>query len=106
MTNNLERSLSKSMGMTATKATPGAAARPEPSVSAQRLPLGLVKSGETTHVQAVRGKDSAQRFLRNLGFVEGAEVTVISELNGNVIVSVKGTRVAISKAMANRVLTD
>ena len=70
------------------------------------LPLGLVKSGEAARVRAVCGKDSAQRFLRNLGFVEGAEVTVISELNGNVIVSVKGTRVAISKAMANRVLTD
>ena len=53
----------------------------------------------------IRGKDEVQRFLRNLGFVEGEEVTVISELAGNVIVSVKGTRVAISKSMATRVVT-
>ena len=54
---------------------------------------------------SIRGKDEVQRFLRNLGFIEGAEVTVISELGGNVIVSVKGTRVAVSKSMAARVVT-
>ena len=46
-----------------------------------------------------------KRFLNNLGFVEESEVIVVSELGGNVIVQVKGTRVAISRAMAGRILT-
>ena len=54
---------------------------------------------------AHRGKDDTKRFLNNLGFVEESEVIVVSELGGNVIVQVKGTRVAISRAMAGRILT-
>ena len=68
-------------------------------VSAPQIPLAMVSGGETVKVLSIRGKDEVQRFLRNLGFIEGAEVTVISELGGNVIVSVKGTRVAVSKSM-------
>jgi len=73
-------------------------------VSAPQIPLAMVSGGETVKVLSIRGKE-VQRFLRNLGFIEGAEVTVISELGGNVIVSVKGTRVAVSKSMAARVVT-
>ena len=76
-----------------------------PVISANQIPLAMVSAGETVHVLSIRGKDDIQRFLRNLGFVEGAEVAVISELGGNVIVNVKGTRVAVSKSMATRVVT-
>ncbi|MBQ2777856.1 MAG: ferrous iron transport protein A, partial [Peptococcaceae bacterium] len=40
----------------------------------------------------------------NLGFVTGALVTVIAELNGNMILKVRETRVALDKAMAGRIL--
>ncbi|GAY79008.1 hypothetical protein NBRC111894_4562 [Sporolactobacillus inulinus] len=56
-------------------------------------------------MKCVCGKDETRRFLINLGFVENAEVTVITETDGNVIVSLKGTRLAVSKAMARRVMT-
>ena len=42
--------------------------------------------------------------MESLGFVEGGEVTVISELGGNLIVSVKESRIALSKNMAGRIL--
>ncbi|WP_306341538.1 FeoA family protein [Scatolibacter rhodanostii] len=67
------------------------------------FPLGMAKTGEMQHVTLIKGKDEIRRFLGSLGFAEGAEVMLISEMNGNVIVNVKGTRVAISKAMAMRV---
>lgn len=38
-----------------------------------------------------------RRFLANLGFVQGAEVTVLSAIGGNVIVNIKDSRVAINK---------
>ena len=69
------------------------------------MPLSMVRTGERAWVKAVNGKDETRLFLSNLGFVEDAEVSVVSELNGNVIVVVKGTRIAISKAMASRVMT-
>lgn len=83
----------------------GASKRQSDPVTGQILPLSMAKQGEQTVVRGVRGKDDVRRLLESLGFVEGAEVMVISELAGNVIVTVKGTRVAVSKAMASRVLT-
>ncbi len=70
------------------------------------IPLSMVGTGGVVHVRSIRGKDDVRHFLTNLGFVENAEVSVVNELNGNVIVNVKGTRIAISKAMANRVQTS
>ena len=73
-------------------------------VSAPQIPLAMVSGGETVKVLSIRGKDEVQRFLRNLGFIEGAEVTVISELGGNVIVKVKEARIAISEEMARKIM--
>jgi ferrous iron transport protein A len=36
--------------------------------------------------------------------VEGAEVTVISELNGNLVLGIMDSRVAIDKKLADRIL--
>ena len=64
------------------------------------MPLTLMDIGVETTVKAIRGKDQTRKFLQNLGFVEGAKVIVVSSLAGNVIVSVKDARVAISEQMA------
>uniref|UniRef100_UPI00320BA1B3 FeoA family protein n=1 Tax=uncultured Agathobaculum sp. TaxID=2048140 RepID=UPI00320BA1B3 len=53
------------------------------------MPLTLADTGVTTTIKAIRGKDQTRRFLQNLGFVEGASVSVVSSLAGNLIVSVK-----------------
>lgn len=45
--------------------------------------------------------ESQLRHLNNLGFVEGAKVRVVSESLGNLIVIVKGSRVAIGKDLAS-----
>ena len=79
--------------------------RPQVSPSRHVLPLSMVRAGEQVKVKSISGKDDTKRFLSNMGFVEDAEVTIVSEMHGNVIVNVKGTRVAISKSMASRVLT-
>ena len=60
--------------------------------------------GEKKRVIKVGGKDEVRRFLQNLGFVEGVEITVVSELSGNMIINVKDTRIAIDKSMANRIM--
>ena len=61
------------------------------------MPLLMARRGETNKISAVRGKDEIKRFLANLGFVEGSAVTVISEIDGNLIVNVKDARIALSK---------
>ena len=80
-------------------------ARPQRKNAGQAMPLSMVQPGEKVRVRSVSGKDETRRFLSSLGFIEDAEIAVITEISGNVIVNVKGTRVAISKSLACRVLT-
>ena len=68
------------------------------------MPLTMTPSGCTSTVKKIYGKDEVRHFLNSLGFVEGGEVTVISEMGGNLIVSVKDARIALSKSMAGRIL--
>lgn len=68
------------------------------------MPLSLVKEGEPGIIRKVGGCGETKRFLENLGFVTGGEVTVISVSNGNMIVNVKDSRVAIGKDMANKIM--
>ena len=68
------------------------------------MPLSFSPAGSVVSIKAIRGKDETRRFLESLGFVVGSDVTVVSELGGNLIVNVKESRVALSRAMANRIL--
>ena len=67
------------------------------------MPLLMARRGETNKLRAVHGKDEIKRFLANLGFVEGSDVNVISEIDGNLIVNVKDARIALSKQMAAKI---
>lgn len=68
------------------------------------MPLTMVGIGESKVIKKVGGKEETRRFLENLGFVTGGFVTVVSEIGGNMIVNVKGSRVAINKDMANKIM--
>ena len=68
------------------------------------MPLTLANLGEKNIIKKVGGSADTRKFLENLGFVAGGSVTVISEINGNVIVNVKDSRVAVSKEMAQKIM--
>ena len=68
------------------------------------MPLSMLRPGETNTIKKVGGKEETRKFLENLGFVTGGKVTVVSEIEGNLIVNVKDSRVAIGKDMANRIM--
>lgn len=68
------------------------------------MPLTMAKIGEKNVIKKIGGKEEVRQFLEGLGFVVGGTVTVISSIAGNVIVSMKESRVAISKEMAGKIL--
>lgn len=70
------------------------------------MPLTVADKGRTFRIYKVGGKDDTQRFLESLGFVVGATVTVISEINGNMILKIKDSRVALDKKMASRIMVQ
>ena len=68
------------------------------------MPLTLADIGEENTIRKIGGKPEGKKHLENLGFVVGGNVTVITTLSGNVIVSVKEARVAISREMAQKIM--
>lgn len=66
--------------------------------------LSMSPAGETMTIKKIGGKEEVKLFLEKLGFVVGGDVSVVSEVSGNMIVNVKGSRVAIGKDMANKIM--
>lgn len=68
------------------------------------MPLTMAETGVENQIKKIGGKSDVRLFLEKLGFVVGSIVTVISQNNGNLIVNIKDTRVAISKEIACKIM--
>ena len=52
------------------------------------MPITMAGIGETCKIKKIGGNEETRRFLANLGFVNDAEISVVSAIGGNVIVNV------------------
>ena len=68
------------------------------------MPLNYANPGEESVIRKIGGSPEVKKHLENLGFVVGGNVTVITALDGNVIVRVKEARVAIKDEMARKIM--
>ncbi len=68
------------------------------------MPLTLANSNEDYTIMRIGGNPEIKRHLENLGFISGERITVINIVDGNLIVNVKETRVAISREMAQKIM--
>ena len=67
-------------------------------------PILFLQAGETGTIKKITGAEETRRFLAGLGCVENAEVTVVSQFDGNLIVNIKDSRVAVNKEMARHIM--
>ena len=68
------------------------------------MPLMLADVGEENIIKRVGGSQEMKKHLEDMGFVAGGTVSIVSEINGNLIVNVKDTRVAVSREMAGKIM--
>ena len=68
------------------------------------MPLGIANVGDVNIIKRITGRDEVRQHLAELGFVVGAEIKVVSDLGGNLILNVKESRVALDKTMAMRIM--
>lgn len=68
------------------------------------MPLGMAGAGDGGVIVKITGRDEIRRRLAELGFVVGERVDVVSEIGGNMILSVKESRVALDRSMAMRIM--
>ena len=68
------------------------------------MPLCFADLDADNTIKKIGGSPEVKKHLEDLGFVAGDTVTIVSSLNGNVIVKVKESRVAISEEMARKIM--
>ena len=69
------------------------------------VPLAFQPEGTVSKVIRIRGGKGLVRRLMDMGLVPGTEVSMIKSVGfGPILVGVKGTRLAIGKGIAMRVL--
>jgi len=68
------------------------------------MPLSMVSVGDVNVIKKITGRDDVRKHLATLGFVVGEEVTVINQLGGNLILSIKDSRIALDRTLATRIM--
>ncbi len=68
------------------------------------LPVSLAKVGQSGTVVKISGNAEVKKFLSDIGFTVGVEITVVSDLNGSKILSIRGSKIAIDGKMASKIL--
>lgn len=68
------------------------------------MPLTMARPGESFAIRRITGKDEVRQHLAELGFVMDSEVTVVSEVAGNLILQVKDSRIALDHTIASRIM--
>lgn len=70
------------------------------------MPLSFLRKGQVGKVTNILGNNEVKSHLKDLGFVLGADISVVNELAGNIIVNIKESRVAIDRNLANKIMVD
>ena len=64
------------------------------------MPLSMMCTGEKGWIQRIQGGPGFQRRLSHLGFVPGAELTLIQRAGNHYILEIKNSRIALDHKMA------
>lgn len=68
------------------------------------MPLSMASVGDTFVIKKITGQDDVRQHLAELGFVVGEEIRVVSQLGGNLILSVKESRIALDRVLSMRIM--
>lgn len=67
-------------------------------------PLTEAEYGTRNVIARISGDEAGKSALEQLGFHSGDEIIVVADRNGDLIVSIEGISVALSKDLAQRVM--
>jgi ferrous iron transport protein A len=68
------------------------------------MPIVFAPTDKTLRIVKVLADEKTKKHLASLGVVQNGEIEVVSSSNGNVIVVVKGVRLAINRDVATKIL--
>ncbi|MDR3600386.1 MAG: FeoA family protein [Desulfosporosinus sp.] len=68
--------------------------------------LTMLPPGKEAKIIASKANDSTKKFLEALGIIPGVTISVVSERKGNLIVNVKGSRLALNRGTAHQLFVQ
>ena len=68
------------------------------------VPLFTVKPGTRCRIGRIGGKEELRRHLFNLGFTIGESLTVMQGSSGDLIVDIRGSRIAIDRSITSKIM--
>ncbi len=71
-----------------------------------QMPLSFLKNSESGAIVRISGKEDVRKYLAELGFLQGTMISVVNTANGNLIVDIKGSRVALDAKMASKIIVS
>jgi len=76
-----------------------------PAASADRgMPVSLTKIGDGGTIVRISGDQGTKKFLSDLGFNIGVRIQTVSDVKGNKILSVRGSRIAVDSRLASKIM--
>ncbi len=78
---------------------------PSEMVTANGVSLGMVRTGQSVRIRRLTGGHNFLSRLASLGFTPGTRLDVVQNYGrGPIIVSLRGTRVALGRGEAEKIL--
>ena len=68
------------------------------------MPIYLAQMDTELSVKRITGTDKVKKHLENIGIVLGSKGSVVSKVNENIIIKVKGAKIALSHELAKRIM--
>ena len=68
------------------------------------MPLSFGEIGKKYQIKRVTGNDTVRTHLRNIGIVENSYIQIVQSIQGNMIVEVKGSRIALDSSLVRRII--
>jgi len=68
------------------------------------MPLSMLEPGQTRAITDFHGEEDMKRHLQDLGFIKGEKVRVVEENPSGMILIVKGVKIALNRALANKII--
>ena len=70
------------------------------------MPLGIAPLGKEMTIVNMVVEDKLRKHFENLGILKGGVITSISNNTGDIIIKVKGSRVAINRGIAMKIFVE
>ncbi len=68
------------------------------------MPIGLAPTNKEMKIVRILADDKTKKHLESLGILVNALITVISSVNGGVVIAVKDGRLALDRSIASKIL--